>query len=193
MNDFLLKNNYLKITKNEKFSKCYMVLTDEKNRNENYKILLDNIKSNNTIVKKIDIFNFNFNPSYFYTHKNMIFINNKKAENLINKQKENIDEEIIPKINDDMCSIYKCYIEKKIDKDKISNIMKRIKLFLVGNKNICIYNSNVGQFEKIINEYNSEKVKIESQKVEMRLYQLTEEAKSTQKNNINKKKDCCIF
>ena len=191
-NDFLIKNDYLSITKGEKFDKCYIILGEELARKKNYKILLDNIKDNNNIiVKKINIFNFNFKPSYYFSHKNFFFMSYHKAEYLINTENTNIKMKTIPELNNNLSIIYKVFKDKDKNADKI---VTKIKDYLYGGDIISIYNSNSNDFESILEDYNKEKVKIKTQKVEMRVYQLTEEAKNTQNNNLNnKKKDCLIF
>jgi hypothetical protein len=194
-NDFLMKNDYLNITKGEKFDKCYFVLTEEASRAKNYRLLLDNMKEkNNIIVKKIIIFNFNFKPSYFFTHKKLFFMSYRKAEYLINEEISKIKIKSIPRLNTNLCIISKAFSQKNLEKDKQHKIIDKIRHFIVGEEKISIYNSQSSDFENIMDDYNKEKVKIKTQKVEMRLYQLTEEAKNTQNNNLkNKKKDCIIF
>jgi hypothetical protein len=194
-NDFLMKNDYLNITKGEKFDKCYFVLTEEASRAKNYRLLLDNMKEKNKIiVKKIIIFNFNFKPSYFFTHKKLFFMSYRKAEYLINEEISKIKIKSIPRLNTNLCIISKAFSQKNLEKDKQHKIIDKIRHFIVGEEKISIYNSQSSDFENIMDDYNKEKVKIKTQKVEMRLYQLTEEAKNTQNNNLkNKKKDCIIF
>ena len=194
-NDFLMKNDYLSITKGEKFDKCYIVLSDEVSRRKNYKILLDNMKENSKIiVKKIIIFNFNFKPSYFFSHKKLFFMSYHKAEYLVNEEINQIKIKTIPKLNNTLSVIYKLFKDKKLEKEQLNKIVGKIKTYMVGCDNISIYNSNNIDFENIMDDYNKEKLKIKTQKVEMRVYQLTEEAKIIQNNNLNnKKKDCIIF
>ena len=193
-NDFLMKNDYMSITKGEKFDKCYIILGDEFSRKNNYKILLDNIRDNNIAVKKIFIFNFNFKASYFFSHKKLFFMSYHKAEYLINEEINHIKFKTVPKLNNNINAIYSIFKSKKLDNDNLNKIMNKIKQCMIGDKNICIYDSNSNDFENILNDYNKEKLKIKTQKVEMRVYQLTEEAKITQNNNLNnKKKDCIIF
>ena len=194
-NDFLMKNDYMSITKGEKFDKCYIVLTEEKSRKQNYKILLDNIKDiNNIAVKKIIIFNFNFSASYYFSHKKLFFMSYHKAEYLINEEINHIKYKTISNLNKNLNIIYTIFNRKKLEKKNLDKIMKNIKKFMNGDDKICIYDSNSNEFENILNDYNKEKLKMKIQKVEMRVYQLTEEAKSSQNNNSsNKKKDCLIF
>ena len=194
-NDFMMKNKYLSITKGEKFDKCYLILSEEKSRKKNYKILLNNIKENNNIIaKKLIIFNFNFIPAYFSSHKKLFFMSYQKAEYLVNEEINQVKLKTIPKLNNNLDAIAKIFINKNLDKDKIRNIVGKIKNFIVGGDNISLYNSKPKDFENILEDYYKEKVKIKTQKVEMRVYQLTEEAKNTQINKLNnKKKDCEIF
>ena len=193
--DFLMKNDYLNITKGDKFDKCYIVLTEEVAKKKNYKILLDSIKEkNDIIVKKIIIFNFNFKPSYYFSHKKLFFMSYRKAEYLINEIINRIKTKAIPRLNTNLCIISKVFSQKNLEKDKRQKIMCKIKQFMVGEEKISIYNSQSSDFENIMKDYNKEKLKIRTQKVEMRVYQLTEEAKNTQNNNLkNKKKDCIIY
>ena len=185
----------MSITKGEKFDKCYIVLTEEKSRKQNYKILLDNIKDiNNIAVKKIIIFNFNFSASYYFSHKKLFFMSYHKAEYLINEEINHIKYKTISNLNKNLNIIYTIFNRKKLEKKNLDKIMKNIKKFMNGDDKICIYDSNSNEFENILNDYNKEKLKMKIQKVEMRVYQLTEEAKSSQNNNSsNKKKDCLIF
>ena len=193
--DFLMTNDYLNITKGEKFDKCYIVLTEEVARKKNYKLLLDSIKEKNDLItKKIIIFNFNFKPSYYFSHKKLFFMSYRKAEYLINEEINRIKTKTIPRLNTNLCIISKVFSQKNLEKDKRQKIMDKIKQFMVGEEKISIYDSQSSDFENIMKDYNKEKVKIRTQKVEMRVYQLTEEAKNTQNNNLkNKKKDCLIF
>ena len=194
-NDFLMKNNYLSITKGEKFDKCFIILSEEISRKKNYRILLDNLKTNNSIIaKKLILFNFNFMPSYFLSHRKLFFMSYQKAEYLINEEINQVKQKIIPALNNNLAAISKIFYNKNLDKDKIKNIVGRIKNFMVGEDSISLYNSKAKDFENILEDYYKEKAKIKTQKVEMRVYQLTEEAKNTQSNKLNhKKKDCEIF
>ena len=194
-NDFLISNEYLSITKGEKFDKCYIIMGDEISRKKNYKMLLDNMKDNNgVIVKKLIIFNFNFTSSFFYKKKNLFFMSYHKADYLINEEINRIKFNTIQKLNNNLNAISEIFKNKNLQKENIIKIVKKIKNYMIGNEKIIIYNSNSTDFENILDDYNKEKVKIKTQKVEMRVYQLTEEAKNTQINNLNnKKKDCIIF
>ena len=194
-NDFLMKNNYLSITKGEKFDKCFIILSEEISRKKNYKILLDNLKTNDSIIaKKLILFNFNFMPSYFSSHRKLFYMSYQKVEYLINEEINQIKLNIIPKLNNNLAAITKIFYNKNLDKDKTKNIVGRIKNFMIGEDSISLYNSNTKDFENILEDYYKEKAKIKTQKVEMRVYQLTEEAKNTQNNKLNhKKKDCEIF
>jgi hypothetical protein len=194
-NDFLMKNNYLSITKGEKFDKCYIVLNEEKSRKKNYNILLHNMKENNRVIaKKLIIFNFNFPPSYFSSHRKLFFMSYQKAEYLINEEINQIKIKTIPKLNNNLNAIEKIFMNKTLEKEKVKQIVGKIKSFIAGDQNISLYNSKSKDFENILEDFYKEKAKIKTQKVEMRVYQLTEEAKNTQINKLNhKKKDCVIF
>ena len=193
-NDFLIKNEYLTITKGEKFDKCYIVLTEDIiQKKQNYKILLNNLKDeNNTIIKKFIVFDFNFKASYFFVNKNYSFLGFHKAEFLINEEINQIKSKIIPDLNINLNAIYKIFKSKLNSKEQINKIVSRIKLFMIGDEKISIYNSNSKSYENILEEYIKEKNKMKAQKVEMRVYQLTEEAKNTQ-NSLDNKKNCIIF
>ena len=194
-NDFLIKNEYLTITKGEKFDKCYIIPTEENSeKKKNYEILLKNMKDeNNIIVKKIIIFNFNFRPSYFFINKKLSYLGFRKAEYLINEEISHVKTKIIPDLKINLYIIYKIFEDKIKSKEKMKNIHDRLKLFMKGNSKITTYNSNSKVYEDILEEYIKEKDKMKAQKVEMRVYQLTEEAKNTQNSLQNNKKDCNIF
>ena len=194
-NDFLIKNDYLTITNGEKFDKCYIILTDDiAKRRKNYEILLKNMNNeNNIIIKKLIIFNFNFNTSYFFINKAYSYMGFHKAEYLINEEICQVKSKNIPEININLNAIYKIFKNKTNSKEISNKIVERVKLFMLGNKYISIYNSNNKVYERILDEYIKEKNKMKAQKVEMRVYQLTEEAKNTQNSLQNGKKDCIIF
>ena len=194
-NDFLMKNEYLSITKGDKFDKCYVILTEDiSKKKKNYDILLKNLKDENKIiVKKIIALDFNFKPSYFFINKKYANMGFRKSEYLINEEINQIKSKIIPNLNHNLNIIYKIFEKKTNSKENISKIVKRIKLFINGDKNLSIYNLNTKVYENILEEYIKEKNKLKAQKVEMRVYQLTEEAKNTQNSLQNNKKDCNIF
>ena len=194
-NDFLIKNEYLTITKGEKFDKCYIIPTEDiSEKKKNYEILLKNMKDeNNIIVKKIIIFNFNFRQSYFFINKKYSYLGFRKAEYLINEEISHVKTKVIPDLKINLYIIYKIFEDKIKSKEKMKNIHDRLKLFMKGNSKITTYNSNSKVYEDILEEYIKEKDKMKAQKVEMRVYQLTEEAKNTQNSLQNNKKDCNIF
>ena len=188
-NDFLSKNDYLNITKGEKFDKCYIVLCDEFSRKRNYKKLLDNLKDNNSVIaKKLIIFNFNITPSYYSTHKKLFFMSYQKAEYLINEAVNRIKMKELPNLNNNLNAISKIFINKNLDNEKVKNIVGKIKNYIFGDEKINLFNYKSKDFENILEDYYKEKTKIKTQKVEMRVYQLTEEAKITQNNKLNNKK-----
>jgi hypothetical protein len=158
-NDFLIKNEYLTITKGEKFDKCYIVLTEDIiQKKQNYKILLNNLKDeNNTIIKKFIVFDFNFKASYFFVNKNYSFLGFHKAEFLINEEINQIKSKIIPDLNINLNAIYKIFKSKLNSKEQINKIVSRIKLFMIGDEKISIYNSNSKSYENILEEYIKEK------------------------------------
>ena len=194
-NDFFIKNDYLKITNGEKFDKSYIILTDDiAKRKKNYEILLKNMNNeNNIIIKKLIIFNFNFNTSYFFINKVYSYMGFHKAEFLINEQISQVKSKNIPDLNINLNALHKIFENKTNSKEISNKIVERVKFFMFGNKDISIYNSNNKVYERILDEYIKEKNKMKAQKVEMRVYQLTEEAKKTQNSLQNGKKDCIIF
>ena len=118
----------------------------------------------------------------------------QKAEYLINEESNRIKMKTIPSLNKNLNAISKIFINKNLENEKIKKIVGKIKEFMVGGDKISLYNSKSKDFENILEDYYKEKAKIKTQKVEMRVYQLTEEAKITQNNKLNnKKKDCSIF
>ena len=116
-----------------------------------------------------------------------------KAEYLINEEISQVKSKIIPDLNINLNILYKIFESKSKSKENTKKIVERIKIFMTGNDKINIYNSNSKAYENILEEYIKEKNKMKAQKVEMRVYQLTEEAKNTQNSLQNNKKDCNIF
>ena len=190
-----MKNNYLNITNGEKFDKCYIIPTEDvSEKKKNYEILLKNMEDeNNFIIKKIIIFNFNFRPSYFFINKKYSYLGFGKAEYLINEEISQVKTKIISDLKINLNIIYKVLENKIKSKEKMKKIYDKLKIFMIGNSKISVYNLNSKTYENILEEYIKEKDKMKAQKVEMRVYQLTEEAKNTQNSLQNNKKDCNIF
>ena len=66
----------------------------------------------------------------------------QKAEYLVNEEINQVKLKTIPKLNNNLDAIAKIFINKNLDKDKIRNIVGKIKNFIVGGDNISLYNSN---------------------------------------------------
>ena len=194
-NDFLIKNDYLSITKGEKFEKCYFILNQGISEKKNYKILLDNIKvNNNIIIKKIIIFNFNSIHINFTIHQKILFMSYKKAEYIINKGINLIKTKKIQNINNSLDAILEIFMNKNLENERVKKIINKIKNFMIGGEIICLFQFSIKDYENILNEYYKEKVKKNIQNVENRINQLTEEAKLAQASKSkHKNKDCKIF
>ena len=194
-NDFMMKNEYLNITKGDKFDKCYIILNEDNLKiKKNYQILLTNIQNDDAIiVKKAIIFNFNFKSSYFFLNKKYSYMGFHKAEYLINEGISLLKTKSIPDLKINLKILSKIFENKIQSKENVYKIMETIEGFIIGNEKICVYNSNSKVYENILEDYIKEKNKMKAQKVEMRVYQLTEEAKNTQNDFLNNKKNCNIF
>ena len=195
LNDFMMKNEYLIITKGDKFDKCFIILNEDHTKmKKNYQILLTNMTKEDTIiVKKLIIFNFNFKPSYFFLNKKYSFNSFHKSEFLINEGLNQLKSTAIPDFKINLKILSKIFENKSLSKNNISQIIERIEGFMIGNEKIILFNSNSKVYESIFEDYIKEKNKMKAQKVEMRVFQLTEEAKNTQNQLENNKKNCIIF
>ena len=190
--NFFISNDYLSITKGEKFDKCYIIPCESFSK-KNYLELLKYAEKGNLITKNNFIFNHNINSGFIFKNPKYFTFGFKKAEFLFNAEAE-FKKQKFPETKEKMRIIFQKLKIKVKKKENIKILMKKIKNFAFDGNNIEIYLSNRKEFGNIIEDYLKEKLKINTQKVETRVYQLTENAKNTIVNtNTSNKKDCNVF
>lgn len=165
-NDLFVNNNYLKISKNDKFEICYIIPYEfeSEQKRANYKKILDNKKEDKLMVKIIKIFDYNLTNAFIFKMANELKMNYRKAEFFLeyfNNLKKNDNS-----IGDIMKLAFKKLKDKKIGKEKLKKVILNIKNLYYEKDNIIIYTYNTSNFEKALIEFNTEKVKIKAVKLD---------------------------
>ena len=190
-NNFLVTNNFIKISEGEKFDKCNLVLIHMVNALEknNYKLLIKNFfdkEKNENMFKKIAIFDYGFNNKYIYDKFENVEMNFNKIEyfknilqGLINKElKEEFDKK-------------KKYLFIKIKKFKMNKKIFGNIISFFNKGNIRTYNISINTYEELLKEYKKERLNYKAQNVGKRIYQMTEIAKLG--GSITDNNNCIIF
>ena len=188
--DIFLSNNYLEISHGDLFDKCFILPFESKIKKE--KIL--EIINSTQLTKQLIIFNFNFPNGYTFNKKEYTIFSFHKVDFLLDELNTlNIRQYKKDEIK--LLSYIDKYLEKKnVNKENKNKILKNFVQINRKNDKFEIYFFEPKIFEKIIDNYNKEKMKIQTQKVEMRVFQLTEDAKNSQtKSKRRKSNDCLIF
>ena len=189
-NDFLINNDYIKISEGDKFDNCNIVLIHLLNALEknNYKKMISifSENKNNVLFNKISIFDYGFDNNYIYKNFENIHMGFSKIEYFINIQNGLINSEL----NDD-CDKKKKYLFKRIKKSKFNKKIFLNVMSFIKKGNIITYNSNINIYEDSLKEYKKERLKYKSQNVGKRIYQITEIAKLG--GSINANNNCIIF
>ena len=146
------------------------------------------------LTKQLIIFNFNFPNGYTFNKKEYTIFSFHKVDFLLDELNTlNIRQYKKEEIK--LLSYIDKYLDKKnINKENKNKILKNFVQINRKNNKFEIYFFEPKIFEKIIDNYNKEKMKIQTQKVEMRVFQLTEDAKNSQtKTKRRKSNECLIF
>ncbi len=183
-NDFFLSNNYLAISKNENFDNSCLIPYDKYSITKHKEIY----KKKQWMCKKLIIINFNFPSDYAFSNSHLQFFSFRKIEHFLNeiKMKYLVNEKTnhAKQIG---------YISKKFNKNK--KIVDNIVNLAYQNEYMSIYDFDSKVYEEIVDSYLKEKERIKTQKVELRVIQLTEGVgvKRTNKKQSQTNKDCIIF
>ena len=178
-NEIFIQNNYLDISKNNKFEKCHIMSyeTEPEKKNTEYKKILEYQKNDKLIVKKVKIYDYNLTNSFIYKHINELkmsfqkanfFINHHNAQNNIldlNLLKSKISSDIQSLVKMNMLYVYQKLINKKIEKKNIKKIINNIKELYYENNCITFYNGTTSHLENLLKEFNTEKVNIKAVKL----------------------------
>ena len=159
-NDFFINNDYLRISKNDKFEICYILPyeIEQEQKNKEYKRILENKKNDNSfIVKNIKIYDYNLTNSFIFKNKEEIEMNIKKVEffNEYYQKETKLQNEIKNKLQ----YTFQKLKMKKVDNKNIKKIMINIKDFYYLKNNICLYNNDISDFEKVLKEFKAEEIK----------------------------------
>jgi hypothetical protein len=171
-NDLFINNNYLQISKDDKFEMCYIIPYDveSEQKKENFKKILDYKKNNKLIVKNINIYDYNLTNSFIFNNTNELKMNYQKAEFFINYHRSS--NEIQNSIKNNLMYVYKKIKDKKIEKKNIKKIMKNIKELYFEKDCISLYSSNISNFEKLLIEFNTNQIKIKAVKLDHRAFHI---------------------
>ena len=163
-NDLFINNNYLQISKDDKFEICYIVPYEfeSEQKKVNFKKILENKKNDKLMVKNIKIFDYNLTNTFIFKMANELKMNYRKAEFFIEYFNNSINND--NSIGDKMKIVFKKLKNKKFEKEKLKKIILNIKNLYYEKDNIIYYGYNTSKFEKALIEFNTEKVKIKAVK-----------------------------
>ena len=191
-NDFFLKNNFLSTTK-EKFNNIYFFPFDISIKDNSYLKLLENQKNNTSVANNIFIYEYGINQSFKFSKPNLLLLSYKKAEYLLDKTKELVSNRNFLQEREEKKVLFKILKNKKCNKKSIKKIINNILTFWKKNDKINIYHLNISDYENVLKNYQKNVYQIQTQKVDMRLQNLTEDAINNYNNLKNKQKNCNIY
>ena len=191
-NDFFLKNNFLSTTK-EKFKNVYFFPFDIKGNSNSYITILENQKNNTLVANNIYIYEYGFNSNFKFSKQNLFFLSYKKSEYLLDKTKELINNKNFVQDREEKKLLFKILKNKKVKKDSIKKIINNIVMLWKRKDKINIYHLTSSDYENVLKNYQKNVYQIQTQKVDMRLQNLTEDAINNYNNLKNKQKNCLIY
>ena len=191
-NDFFLKNNFLTTTK-EKFNNIYFFPFDTNIKDNNYNKLLENHKNSASVANNIFIYEYGINQNFYFRKQNLLSLSYKKSEFLLNKTKELISNKNLLQEREEKKILFKILKNKKFNKKSIKKVINNIIMFWRRNDKINIYHLNISDYENVLKNYQKNIYQIQTQKVDMRLQNLTEDAINNYNNLKNKQKNCLIY
>ena len=164
-NDFLINNNYLEISKNNKFEICYIMPYEVESaiKVEKFKQILEYQKKDKLIAKNIKIYDYSLTNKFIFKNENELKMNYKKAEFFI--KYHNNSNDLQNSIKNKIIYIYKILKSKKTAKKDIKKILTNIKKLYFENNYISCYIGNIPDLEKLLIEFNTEQVKIKTVKL----------------------------
>ena len=211
-NNFFMSNNYMNISKGEKFENCYMIPSEGFFDKKNYKNILnffDSGEESNLISKNIFIFNFGIDSNYLFKNKQNVLFGFSKINYFVKEYNNYILNRVSTENKNKKDLLKKKFEAKKVDKKNINKYIKLIEQFQLGNlKNdnnidntykLIVFNSPIEIYNSIIKDYNQQKILVQTQKNELNVFQNEEKNINDNKSNdnelgeVNNKKDCIIF
>jgi hypothetical protein len=210
-NNFFMFNNYLSISKGEKFDNCYIIPSEGFFDKKNYKNILNFFElgeQSNLIAKNIYIFNFGIDSNYLFKNRQNALFGFSKINYFIKEYNNYLLSRMDTENKNKKDLLKKKFEAKKVDKKNINKYLKLIEQFQLGNNNnnvdntykIRVYNSPIDIYNSIIKDYIQQKIMIQTQKNELNVFQNEEKNNNEHKtidNEIdeinNKKSECFIF
>ena len=211
-NNFFMSNNYMSISKGEKFENCYIIPSEGFFDKKNYKNILnffDSGEESNLISKNIFIFNFGIDSNYLFKNKQNVLFGFSKINYFVKEYNNYILNRVSTENKNKKDLLKKKFEAKKVDKKNINKYIKLIEQFQLGNlKNdnnidnaykLIVFNSPIEIYNSIIKDYNQQKILVQTQKNELNVFQNEEKNINDNKSNdnelgeVNNKKDCIIF
>ena len=167
-NDLFINNNYLEISKNDKFENCFIIPyeIESPNKINNFKKILENKQANKLIVKNLKIYDYNLTSQFIYNNINELKMNYQKVEFFLEYQEKTNDAQ--NSINTKMKYVYKKIKEKNKDKKNIKNILITIKEIYYEKNNIFFFCGNTTHMINFLSEYNTEKIKKKMNKPQLK-------------------------
>ena len=164
-NDLFINNNYLQISKNDKFENCVIIPyeVESQNKVKLFEKILESNKANKLIVKNIKIYDYNFTNSFLFNNANELKMNYKKADFFLEYNNNDIPNSIKTK----MKYIYQKLKEKKCDKKKLKNVLESIKQLYYKNENFSFYDGNTSHMMQFITEFNTKQIENKTQKFDL--------------------------
>ena len=168
-----MKNNFLSTTQ-EKFNNVHFIPFDVKGNNDSYIKILENQKNNTLIANKIYIYEYEINSNFKFSKPNLFLLSYKKNEYLLDKTKELINNKNFVQDIEEKKVLFKILKNKKVKKESIKPIINNIMMLWKKNDKINIYHLNSTDYENVLKNYQKNVYQIQTQKVDMRLQNLTE-------------------
>ena len=210
-NNFFMFNNYLSISKGEKFDNCYIRPSEGFFDKKNYNNILNFFElgeQSNLIAKNIYIFNFGIDSNYLFKNRQNALFGFSKINYFIKEYNNYLLSRMDTENKNKKDLLKKKFEAKKVDKKNINKYLKLIEQFQLGNNNnnvdntykIIVYNSPIDIYNSIIKDFNQQKIMVQTQKNELNVFQNEEKNNNEHKtldNEIdginNKKSECFIF
>ena len=171
-NDLFINNNYLQISKGDKFEICYILPyeVESEQKIERYKNILEKEKNNQLIAKNIKIYDYKLTNTYIFQNANELKMNYQKADFFIDYHSKSL--EIQNSIKNKFMYVFKKLKEKKFEKKNFKKILNNIKELYYKKGCICNINGNTSLLEKALIEFNTEQVKIKAVKFDHRAFDI---------------------
>ena len=191
-NDYFMNNDFLSTTK-EKFNNIYFFPFDKVPHDKYYLQLLNSQTNNNSIIKNIYIYDYGFDSSFKFNNPNYFLISYKKSEYLLDKTKELINNKQFNENDKIKKMLFKYFKKKKCNKKYIKKNINNIIMLYNKNDNFYIYHLNMNDYDNVLKNYQKNVYQKQTQNVDMRLQNLTEDALNNYNNIKNRQKQCIII